>query len=388
MRKALRHRLRYQLGRFAMSILLCSVLLSGRIVLAAEPCEAWPAWQGFKQLYLSEDGRVIDASTEQRITTSEGQSYALFFSLIANDREAFERILRWTQNNLSQGDLGRALPAWQWGRAEDGGWRVLDPNSASDSDLWIAYTLGEAGRLWNNASYTALGREMAKRILREETNLIPGLGATLLPGPKGFVERQTWRLNASYAPIQAIRGLRRHSGEALWDEILKSSERVIFASAPQGFVADWIEYRVPQGFITDRATQGIGSYNAIRVYLWAGMLPTSDALYAKLARKLAPMVTNTAQRSAPPESVDTNTLAMKGEGSPGFSAALLPLLANARQNAALQAHRRRVETQSLKNNQAYYSDVLTLFGLGWLESRYRFEPAGLLAVKWAQTCGR
>src|SRR5688572_10477750 len=97
---------------------------------------AWPAWERFKTLYLSADGRVIDASVPQHITTSEGQSYALFFALVANDRDAFAQVLRWTHDNLSQGDLSRRLPAWQWGRAEDGTWRVLDANSASDSDLW------------------------------------------------------------------------------------------------------------------------------------------------------------------------------------------------------------------------------------------------------------
>jgi endoglucanase len=329
---------------------------------------------------------VVDASTEQHITTSEGQSYGLFFALIANDREAFANILRWTQNNLAQGDLTRALPAWQWGRTADGNWRVLDANAASDADVWIAYALGEAGRLWNVPSYTALGRELARRILREEVSLVPKLGATLLPGPKGFVQQQTWRLNASYAPLQVLHGLKRQSGDALWNEVVKTSEQVILASAPRGFAADWIEYRVPGGFAADRATRGIGSYNAIRVYLWAGMLPSSDAAQARLSKKLTPMVADAAQRVAPAEEVDTQTLTMKGEGSPGFSAALLPMLANAKQTAALQAHRARVQAQLLKDDQAYYSNVLSLFGLGWMEGRYRFEAAGLLTVRWTQTC--
>src|SRR5258708_14617352 len=67
-----------------------------------EQCDGWPAWQRFKRLYLSEDGRVIDASTPRRITVSEGQAYALIFALIANDPAAFSRIIRWTQENLGK----------------------------------------------------------------------------------------------------------------------------------------------------------------------------------------------------------------------------------------------------------------------------------------------
>jgi endoglucanase len=351
---------------------------------AAAGQDPWPGWQRFKELYVSRGGRVIDASVPQQITTSEGQSYGLFFALVANDRDGFTNVLRWTQDNLARGDLQRWLPAWQWGRADDGSWRVLDPNPASDADVWIAYSLIQAGRLWCDPQLSTLGGELAARILREEVVLIPGLGATLLPGPKGFVEQQTWRLNASYLPVQLLRSLAR--SDAQWRDVLRSSERVILASSPRGFAADWIQYRTQDGFITDRITRGIGSYNAIRVYLWAGMLPTSDPLHAKLARQLAPMMNSSAQRSAPVESIDSNTLVKSGTGSPGFSAALLPMLANAKQAAALEAHRSRVANESLQNDQAYYSDVLSLFGLGWLERRYEFAANGNLGVRWKQTC--
>ena len=348
-------------------------------------CDPWPQWERFKQLYVSPDGRVIDASSERQITTSEGQSYALFFALVANDSMTFARLLQWTENNLAQGNLQRTLPAWQWGRADDGTWRVLDANAASDSDLWIAYTLAQAGRLWRQSGYADTSRELSRRILREEVAAIPGLGAMLLPGPRGFVEGSRWRLNASYAPIQVLRGIAHESRDPLWDEVIGSSERVILESAPRGFASDWIEYHTGTGFMPDSETGALGSYNAIRVYLWAGMLPTSEPRLGKLVRRLQPMVEHTAAHPAPPEEVDVRTLAFRGEGSPGFSAALLPLLA-IDQNPALQTHRARVEAQSLKTNQAYYSDVLTLFGLGWLDGRYRFEHTGALQVNWKRSC--
>src|SRR5688572_1849744 len=96
------------------------LLLSDMAVALNEQCDSWPAWQRFKQLYLSEDGRIVDASSPEQATVSEGQAYALFFSLVANDPPTFRKLPEWTTNNLAQGDLTRSLPAWRWGRDDDG----------------------------------------------------------------------------------------------------------------------------------------------------------------------------------------------------------------------------------------------------------------------------
>jgi endoglucanase len=353
---------------------------------AASQCEIWPEWERFKQFYLSADGRVIDASTPRLITVSEGQSYALTFALIANDPQAFERVLRWTQNNLAHGDLSRTLPAWQWGRDDEGAWRVLDENSASDADLWIAYALTQAGRLWRNSDYLSLGQAVSEQILRNEVALVPGLGTTLLPGPKGFVEQQTWRLNASYTPIQLLRSMKARSRNPLWEQLLASSPQVIVGSAPKGAASDWIGYRTSGGFVADTATHGIGSYDAIRVYLWAGMLAPSDPLQKSLTHRFDPLVTLLSARAQPPETIEPDTLTTHGDGQIGFSAALMPLLSLAKASAALNSYRSRVQSGALQNDQHYYSDVLSLFGMGWMQARYRFDGSGDLHPQWTQPC--
>ena len=111
--------------------------------------DAWPLWRAFTTRFIQPDGRVLDASTPQRHSSSEGQSYGMFFALLANDRARFESLWRWSIDNLFGGTLKGRLPAWWWGRAPDGSWRVLDGNSASDADLWFVYALAEAARLWN-----------------------------------------------------------------------------------------------------------------------------------------------------------------------------------------------------------------------------------------------
>lgn len=364
----------------------CSAATAAR---AANPvdgaaCDDWPDWQRFKQWYLSADGRVIDASTPQRITVSEGQAYALVFALAANDPAAFASIVKWTRDNLAGGDLGHTLAAWKWGHAADGQWRILDANSAADADLWMTYALAEAGRLWRNPGYVTLAHALADSILRSEVGLIPGLGPTLLPGPQGFVTAESWRLNPSYLPLQALRLVGRGQNP-LWDDVQKSSLRVLEASAPRGFAADWLEFGQTGGFRSDALTHGIGSYEAIRVYLWVGMLGDTDPVAKRLTREFAPMATLSAQRQAPPESIDTHTLEVHGDGPAGFSAALLPLLTRL-EPGVVAAYRARITAAILQDDQHYYSDALALFGLGWVEGRLQFERSGELRVTWSTPC--
>jgi endoglucanase len=249
----------------------------------------------------------------------------------------------------------------------------------------MAYTLAEAGRLWHSSDYTSQARYMTALILRDEVALVPDLGATVLPGPRGFVSQQTWRLNASYVPLQVVRAL-PYAGEApLRSALLESSSRVIVGSAPRGYAADWVLYRESQGFSADTATGGVGSYNAIRVYLWAGMLSGDDPLAARLVRQLEP-VASAAARDAVPEAIDTRTLEAHGQPPVGFLAALMPLLVDLKLNDAAQAFRKRVQSEALRDNQHYYSDSLALFGLGWLDGRFRFDRHGELRVPWNGSC--
>lgn len=105
-----------------------------------------------------------------------------FFALVADDQPMFERLLAWTENNLAAGDLTSRLPAWLWGQNSQNNWDILDPNSASDADILIAYNLLEAGRLWGNRRYLIMGTLLLQRIAQEEVMDIPGLGQMLLPG--------------------------------------------------------------------------------------------------------------------------------------------------------------------------------------------------------------
>jgi endoglucanase len=363
--------------------LLMALLPAGSTL--ASSCEPWPAWENYKT-HLLEDGRVVDVGSDRKITTSEGQSYGLFFALVANDRAAFDKILDWTEENLAQGDFIGHLPAWQWGRRDDGSWGVLDDNSAADSDLWIAYTLAQAGRLWKERRYRVLSQLIAHRILHSETAPIPGLGLTLLPAPVGFTpSSNVWRLNPSYVPIQVLRGMSVSDAKSPWPALIESSVKLLVQSAPAGFSPDWVLYEAGKGFTPDPDTQGVGSYNSIRVYLWAGMLDKAEPHRTALLKAFAPMIAYTVEKGAPPELIDARTGVSTTTGPVGFSAAMLPFLqASGEMQAVSQQHQRVIKNPP--SSTAYYNQSLMLFGLGWLESYYRFNKDGSLQPRWRHSC--
>ena len=304
---------------------------------------------------------------------------------MANDRPGFERLLGWTENNLCQGDLGAHLPAWQWGRQDSGSWGVIDSNSASDADLWLAYTLGEAGRLWQERRYSELCGLVAARMLREECAELPGLGLTLLPGPQGFALPQgRWRLNPSYSPPQLMAWMARHADPAPWQRLADSALKTTLGSAPRGFAGDWTVYDARTGFGPDLegTDKAQGSYNAIRVYLWAGTLHPQANARAELLRALQPMARLVRDSAQVPESVDIRNGRISGTPPAGFAAALLPFLQAQQELAALQQQQARLAAQPMRAD-AYYEQALGLFALGWMDGRYRYDADGRLQPRWS-----
>jgi endoglucanase len=375
--------------RFLQAGLAAALAGSGGAAIRASEC-GWPAWRSFASRFLQGD-RIVDPSSAQAVTVSEGQAYALFFALVAGDREGFERILRWTEDNLAGGDLSLRLPAWQWGRREDGSYGVLDANSASDADLWLTYALGEAGRLWRERRYLALSSLLAERVMREETALLPGLGRTLLPGARGFASAGRWRLNPCYGPPFLLRWLAVRSGDVRWAQLRDSNLRVLQESAPGGLAPDWVWYHGDAGragFDTrpTGAEDRTASYDAVRVYLWLGLTAAEDPARAPLLRHFEPMAELVERGGVPPLTVDVVAGTAHGTGPSGFSAALQPFLEALGRQAAARAQARRLLEQPPPED-AYYEQALSLFAAGWRERRYAFAPDGSLLTAW-RGCSR
>ncbi|MCX7080306.1 MAG: cellulose synthase complex periplasmic endoglucanase BcsZ, partial [Pseudomonas sp.] len=352
--------------------------------------------------FLQDDGRMLESSIEPNHSTSEGQSYGMLFAVIGNDRQRFDNLWKWTAANMAGSDLTNRLPGWLWGQGKDGQWQLQDANSASDSDLWIVYALLEAARLWQRPDYREDALHLLKTIESRLVVNLPGLGKMVLPGPEGFVQPDhLWRLNPSYLPLPLLRRLAKEAPTGPWKEIAENTVKMVRASSPRGFVADWIGYRgtSPQSglFVIDPIKGESGSYDAIRVYLWAGMTAKSDPLGAPLLASLDGMASRTASSGIPPEKVQVISGNVEGQGAFGFSAALIPYFQAKGQPWLAEQQQRRVE-QALNTALAkadgelaeplYYNFMLSLFALGWAEKRYQFRDDGTLKLSWETSCVR
>ena len=344
----------------------------------------WPSlWKSYEAGFMDNQVRVIDHSQGDR-TTSEGQAYGMFFALAANDRSRFDGLLRWTEQNLAQGDLSTHLPAWLWGKEANNQWGVLDSNSAADADLWMAYTLLEAGKAWHEPQYTRLGMALAQQIAAKEVAQVPGLGLTVVPGEQGFDHSGSYRLNASYVPLQVILGLSHLVRGGPWKQVAATIPTLVSDSAPHGFASDWIE------FSANAASQPspIGSYDAIRVYLWAGMLNPGTPQRDAILKSLSGMENYLRTNAVPPAEVNTDGSIHDPKGPAGFSAALAPFAAALGDNQIRDQELARVrseinpKTGLLGNPAKYYDQNLALFGLGWMERQFWFDSKGALKLKW------
>jgi len=356
----------------------------------------WPLWNAYVANFIDEQGRVIDHQAGDH-STSEGQSYAMFFALVANDRARFDKVLAWTQSNLANGDLGAHLPGWLWGRASDGQWHLLDSGSASDSDCWIAYDLLEAGRLWNEDRYTQLGRRMMALVAKTEVAALPGLGLMLMPGPStNFIKDNVYTLNPSYVPPFLFQRFVTAQPVGPWGAVAADIPKFLKQSARMGFVMDWADYSQEHGFLPNERCSagggtkpGCGSYDAIRVYLWAGMVNSKGSMRGKLLAAVPGMADYLANHGAPPEKVSDQGVPMEQDGPVGFSAAMLPYLqALPQAGKAFTEQQGRVagelnpRTGLYGNSPTYYDQNLAMFGVGFIQDRFGFGPGGELTVGW------
>jgi endoglucanase len=425
------------------SLMRCCVVTAviALSMLAGDGCRAeqkpWPLWQSYAKGFIDDQGRVIDHSGQDR-TTSEAQAYAMFFALVANDQKEFDKLLLWTTQNLAQGDLTQHLPAWNWGKAADGQWKTLDPNPASDADLWMAYDLFQAGEHWGDRDYTKLATAMIEHIEKLEVVQLPPScadGPLLLPAPVGFhPDDFTWVMNPSYIPLPLVEyfASTRHG---LWSSMVQELPHFYNHTATAGYAPDWSKCDSRAGWsataapgqqpmqtqagqaganpapATPQTANGavpaatapaaagtvpapvmapvpaVGSFDAIRVYLWLGIAdPKTPSLKLSLD-ELPGMAKYLSSESKPPLTVDAYGSVKNAQGPLGFSAAVAPYLEALKQDASANAQLNRLKAgldagTGLYGHPAYYYDQnMALFATGWVEKRYHFDKDGSLKLK-------
>lgn len=146
------------------------------------------SWEKYKVQFLNKDGRIIDYS-QNSITTSEGQSYALLRAVFIDDKTAFDNVWNWTKDNLQ--DKKGGLFGWKWGQRRDKSYGFLEnggQNSAGDADSDIALALIFASSRWHNQKYLDEAKKILTDLWDKETAVVNN---------KRFLIAGNWAKNGS-----------------------------------------------------------------------------------------------------------------------------------------------------------------------------------------------
>lgn len=203
---------------------------SGQTVTPASGYEesALAASRHFLDTYVAEDGRVsrIDQGGS---TVGEGQAYAMLLAAAIGDRDEFERVWSWTEQNLQRDD-GLLATLWEAGT-------ITDSEAASDADLDAARALLLAGERFDDESYRSAGLRIADAILREETVATPD-GLALAAGP--WARQAPATINPSYLDPRAFSALGAATGDPRWKQLERGSRALISSlQSSGGLPSDW-----------------------------------------------------------------------------------------------------------------------------------------------------
>ena len=161
---------------------------------------------------------------------------------------------------------------------------------------------------------------------------------------------------------------------------------------------DWVTYFPGDGFYPAReqhpgtgknTDEPGGGYDAIRVYLWAGLQGDSGETRAKLVNAVSAMSGYLGNHDAPPAKVSEQGVPVAQDGPVGFSAAVLPYLRAFPGRSRLGAQ--QMIRMSLMKDDAtglygkeltWYDQNLALFATGFLDGKFEFGPSGELKVEW------
>ncbi|MDQ3008943.1 MAG: glycosyl hydrolase family 8 [bacterium] len=241
-------------------------------------------WEKYKATFITEDGRVIDFSQDD-MTTSEGQSYAMLRAVWSDDKETFDLVWEWTKVNLQRKD--DKLFGWHWGELDDGSYGFKENggnNAAADADSDIALALFFASKRWRQPSYEGDALEIIDDIWNNETAELNGKRYSIagnwansqteiVLNPSYFMP-YTWRIFAEADPDHDWLSLITPAYEVLE----QSSNMELRGETSVGLPPNWISLNKETGVLQAPSVEALSttySYDAMRVpwriavdYIW------------------------------------------------------------------------------------------------------------------------
>lgn len=333
-------------------------------------------YENYKKNFMSQDGRIIDTQ-RNNITTSEGQSYIMLRSVLSDDKSTFDLTYNWAKNNLQRPDF---LFAWHWGKSNNGEYKILDENSASDADIDIAFALILAYEKWGEKKYLEAARPIINSIFENETKQI-GDYLVLMPGILQVSSQKT-EINPSYFATYPFKVFQKYDEKHDWNKLVDSSYHFLKLSiktTKTGLPPDWC--LIENDKILLEMDKSDFSYDAIRIFprLFLDYKMTGEKRALPILSKVYFFIERWtfSGKSPRPNSWDnTKTFyvnykangQLKNNDEPvGSIAVLLPIINFYKPKTATEIYKKKIlptleDEAYWTNNQGYYSKNLLWFG--------------------------
>jgi endo-1,4-beta-D-glucanase Y len=232
------------------------------------------SWEKYKSRFINQDGRVIDYS-QNYVTTSEGQSYALLQAVWMDDRTTFDQVWLWTKNNLKRPN--DRLFGWRWGSIDNVNYGLLPnggANTASDADVDIALALILASRRWQDPKYLQESTDILQDIW--EIDIAFYQDRPYLSAGNWAVGNNQIIVNPSYLAPYAYRLFSQVDPDHNWGQLVdtsywlltQSTQNQLDKSKSIGLPPDWVSLSALDGSLSAPNLEGLTTnynYDAMRV---------------------------------------------------------------------------------------------------------------------------
>ncbi len=299
---------------------------------AADPPPVLQAsWKTYCGRFIQADGRVIDRKADD-VSTSEGQSYAMLRAVWIGDETTFEKAYAWGRDNLNSNIRSDHLWAWQWGKAKDGHWKVLDKAFATDADQDVALALILGYKQWHRDQYLHDARAIVQDLWNSATIEIGGK-RYLLGGDK-LCKEGSCRMNPSYYAPYAYRIFACFDRAHNWASLIDNSYFVLNTASgltQTGLPPDWFQLDTSNGQMKLRQGKDSAfSYDAFRVYWRVAMdweLFHDERAQSYLQRSLPPLVQRWRQQGTIPATIAADGKPLAEYEALEMIAAVMPAVA-------------------------------------------------------------
>jgi endoglucanase len=236
-------------------------------------------WSGYKDLFISQEGRIN--RPKESDVVSEGQSYAMFRSVLMDDKETFDKCYLWTERHLSRKDkYGDNLLAWRWKNGA-----VVDWMPAADADLDYALSLLMAKGKWQDQaphgveSYSQKAKKILKDILKKMTYKTSGGRLYLSPWiiSEGTV-LAAYPVNPSYYSPAHFRIFYNFTHDRRWLDLYETTYFILSGLTKKfnnktgvGLIPDWCSVTLNDEFLPlENKNDGFG-WEAVRIPFRVGL---------------------------------------------------------------------------------------------------------------------